>query len=89
MRLLQRFGEAELNLCLALNRTGRRPLAGRMFALVSRLGDGVFWYLLMLVLPVIHGSQAIWASLHMAVVGVVALPIYRWLKQTTCAVSPL
>ncbi|MEE4659704.1 MAG: phosphatase PAP2 family protein [Halieaceae bacterium] len=88
MGLLQRIGEAEMNLCLAFNRASLRPVPGRVFAVVSRLGDGVFWYVLMIALPVIHGWEAIWASLHMAVVGVVALPIYKWLKHTTVRSRP-
>lgn len=88
MRLLQRIDDAEMSLCLAFNRASRRPLPGRLFAIVSRLGDGLLWYVLMLVLPVIHGWEAVWASLHMALVGALALPIYTWLKRTTVRHRP-
>ncbi|MFN2349595.1 MAG: phosphatase PAP2 family protein [Thioalkalivibrio sp.] len=88
MGLLQRIGEAEMSLCLVFNRASHRPVPGHLFAVVSRLGDGAFWYVLMIALPVIHGWDALWASLHMAVVGAVALPVYKWLKQTTVRSRP-
>ena len=43
-------GSAERRLCLAMNRWGARHALRRFFGVISRLGDGVFWYALMLVL---------------------------------------
>lgn len=73
----------ELWLCLSMNRYGARPRVRRGFALVSRLGDGVFWYGLMAVLPVVAGLDGLHASLHLALVGLVALALYRALKRHT------
>ena len=73
----------ELRLCLSMNRYGARPRVRRGFALVSRLGDGVFWYMLMAVLPVVAGLDGLHASLHLALVGLVALALYRALKRHT------
>ena len=36
--------------CLRINRTGRWRPVREFFRVVSRLGDGVFWYALMLLL---------------------------------------
>ena len=40
-------GGAERRLCLAMNRWGARHALRRLFGVVSRLGDGGFWYALM------------------------------------------
>lgn len=88
MRMMQRMSDAELPLCLAFNRISRRWLVHRLFAAVSRLGNGVFWYVLMAVLPVLYGPLGVRASLHMALVGLLCLPLYKWLKQATLRDRP-
>ncbi|MBU1190105.1 MAG: phosphatase PAP2 family protein [Gammaproteobacteria bacterium] len=55
---------------------------------VSRLGDGVFWYALIVVLPILYGVQGLHASLHMAIVGLCCLLVYRWLKHRTARPRP-
>ncbi|MGQ0430650.1 MAG: phosphatase PAP2 family protein [Gammaproteobacteria bacterium] len=71
----------ELPLCLALNRWGSKSFVHGFFAIISRLGDGVFWYALMIALAVAGGAQGARAALHMAVTGLVALALYRALKH--------
>ena len=73
----------ELRLCLSMNRYGARPGVRRAFAVVSRLGDGVAWYALMALLPFVGGMNGVHASLHLAFVGLIALGLYRGLKQYT------
>lgn len=75
--------ERELRICLVANRAIHRLTAGRLFALVSRLGDGLFWYALMVALPLLYGPAAILASLHLAVTGLAALGTYYALKGLT------
>ncbi len=70
----------ELALCMLLNRVGKRHLIEQFFRGISRLGDGVFWYIMMLALPLVIGPEALIASLHMIIVGVLALVIYKMLK---------
>lgn len=76
-------GAPELRLCLQMNRFGARPRVLALFAAVSRLGDGIVWYLLMLALPLYDGWPGWHASLHLAVVGAAALVLYRGLKRYT------
>ena len=71
----------ELNFCERCNRACRQRLIRSLFVTVSRLGDGVFWYLLILALPLCYGAAALRASLHMTAVGLVALTLYRYLKS--------
>jgi undecaprenyl-diphosphatase len=77
------IGSGERRLCLAMNRWGARRALIRLFRLVSRLGDGVFWYALMLVLALFAGRRGLQAALHMACVGIVAALLYRTLKRWT------
>ncbi|NII10182.1 phosphatase PAP2 family protein [Oleiagrimonas sp. C23AA] len=73
----------EQRLCLTANRWGTRRAIGRFFAIVSRLGDGVFWYALMGVIAALGGWRGLQAAAHMALTGLAALGLYRLLKRWT------
>lgn len=73
----------ELRWTLGLNRWGARPPVTRLFAVVSRLGDGPAWYALMALLPLLDGARGAAASLHLAATGLAALALYRALKRLT------
>lgn len=70
-------------LCIAANRWGARRAVGAFFGIVSRLGDGVFWYSLMLALVAVDGRRGLIAAAHMAATGLAALLLYRLLKRHT------
>jgi undecaprenyl-diphosphatase len=72
---------SELPLCLALNRWGARSVVHGFFATISRLGDGIFWYALMISLAVFGGSRGAVAAVQMAATGLASLALYRLLKQ--------
>jgi undecaprenyl-diphosphatase len=55
----------------------------RLFSAISRLGDGVFWYVLMAALVVLDGFDGLRASVHMAATGLAALLLYKGLKRWT------
>jgi len=76
-------GSAERRLCLAMNRWGARHALRRFFGVISRLGDGVFWYALMAVLATFGGTRGIVSALHMALTGIVAATMYKGLKRWT------
>ncbi len=77
-----RVDAAEFGICRTLNAlSGRQPIR-RLFQLVSRLGDGVFWYVLILALPLLRGRAAIRPALVMILVGAIGVVLYRLLKQT-------
>ena len=69
--------------CVRANRWGEWDGLRRFFAIVSRLGDGVFWYALMVALVVLDGWKGLAASAHLAATGVVALSLYKGLKRWT------
>ena len=69
--------------CVAANRWGARRAVGMFFGAVSRLGDGVFWYVLMAVLALVGGPRGLAAAAQMAATGLTALLLYRLLKRWT------
>lgn len=79
-RLWQRIDLLEQSLCLRANRGCRYPTVRRFFTVVSRLGDGVFWYLLMLAFAASGGDGATIAA-QMAITGLAGLALYRQLKH--------
>lgn len=73
----------EWRLCLHCNRWLARRALARMFGTISRLGDGAFWYALMVAIALIGGPLGRIAALHMALTGLVAAALYRLLKRWT------
>jgi undecaprenyl-diphosphatase len=78
--LWQRVDRMEQSLCLRINRCCCYPSVRRFFAVVSRLGDGGFWYLLMLILAGSGETLALVAA-QMAVTGIIGTALYRQLKE--------
>lgn len=69
--------------CLRANRWGEHGRQRGYFAAISRLGDGVFWYVLMGALIVLDGMEGLAASAHLAATGVLALTLYKLIKRWT------
>ena len=80
---LQRIQTWDEAWCLRFNRASTNPAICNAFRVVSRLGDGIFWYFLMLCLLVIYQSDAMLPVLHMAAAGLVCTVLYKWLKLKT------
>ncbi|MDH5824133.1 phosphatase PAP2 family protein [Luteimonas sp. RD2P54] len=81
--LRSRLAASDCGWCLRANRIATRHWIRGYFAAVSRLGDGVFWYLLMAALVLAEGLAGVAASAHMAATGAVALLLYKRLKRWT------
>jgi len=79
--LIKKFNNYDLALCLIFNRWVRRRDVQYFFSIVSRLGDGIFWYSLMALLVMSQGVEGLIATLHMAMVGVTGLVLYKLLKH--------
>ena len=80
-RLFRRVDAYESRLCRSLNCGVERRALRKLFVVVSRLGDGPFWYLLVLLLPVCYGDAGLKPALVMAGTGIVGVVLYRILKQ--------
>lgn len=70
-------------LCLRTNDWCERGGVLHTFATVSRLGDGVAWYVLMAAMVLLDGFDGLRASAHMAATGAIALLLYKGLKRWT------
>lgn len=77
---IRRVAEGDLAVSRYFNRACRHGAVRDFFAIISRLGDGWFWYALALVLPMMFGEQAIEASLDMAIVGLISVVVYKTIK---------
>jgi len=83
--LFARVDGAEQRLCRFANRGCRRTGVRGLFRVVSRLGDGVFWYVLIALMPLIMGVEQLHegfvASTHMLCAAAVGLGTYKVLKK--------
>jgi len=78
---LARLDHFELRLCRSFNAWVRSAGTCRVFQVASRLGDGVLWYSLIGVLAAVGGRHGAWVALQMAISGLCALLLYRFLKH--------
>lgn len=83
-----RLTEWELAWCLRFQQVVRHRRVIRLFALVSRLGDGVFWYSLMAALLLTQGAAAAPVVGRMLLAGAICLALYKWLKARTTRSRP-
>ncbi|HYM41303.1 MAG TPA: phosphatase PAP2 family protein [Steroidobacteraceae bacterium] len=79
--LMARIDAAEYGLCRALNRGSSLALPRQVFRIASRLGDGVVWYLLIVLLPLIYGAAALRPAIVMALTGALGVVLYTLLKR--------
>jgi undecaprenyl-diphosphatase len=70
-------------LCVWMNGAARHTVALHLFRTISWLGDGLFWYALVLAFLLHGGAEAVPAVLHMIAVGAVCTTTYRLLKRGT------
>ncbi len=85
---LQQIKTWDMELCVFCNRQSRNFTVRNLFRLASRLGDGVFWYTLMVVLLLQYQSEALPAVLHMILVGLLGTAIYKFIKGKTLRPRP-
>ena len=75
-----RFDAAEFALCVRMNGSCDHRSVRALFRIISRLGDGVAWYVLMLVLPLCFGERGVVATGVLALTGATGLLLYKALK---------
>ncbi len=80
---LQRINDYDVALCIFCNRQSRHYFVRSLFRLVSRLGDGLFWYTLMASLLLIYHGEALPAVLHMLAAALTGTAIYKFVKNRT------
>lgn len=85
---LARYADWESRVALRINRANRGRAVSAFFGGVSRLGDGVFWYLLMAALLAVDGFDAMEPVLLMMLSGLGCTLIYKALKAATSRPRP-
>lgn len=85
---LQRINRWDVELCIFCNRQGRYFIIRNLFRIASRLGNGIFWYILMFALLLRYQGDALPAVLHMIAVGLAGTAIYKLIKGMTVRPRP-
>lgn len=80
---LSRMHALDSAVCVTVSHTNQYRLIRDWFRLISRLGDGVFWYGLMLAIILTQQADGIQPALHMLAAGLTGTLIYKWLKKAT------
>jgi undecaprenyl-diphosphatase len=80
---LNRFYVLDSALCVTVSHTNQNRLIRDWFRMISRLGDGVFWYTLMASILIIEQGEGLTPVLHMLAAGLTGTLIYKWLKHKT------
>ncbi|MCF6189432.1 MAG: phosphatase PAP2 family protein [Cocleimonas sp.] len=86
--LFRQLNQSEIPYCLFFNSINHQKTTSQFFSAISRLGNGIFWYVLMASLPLIYGNEAWKVILHMMSVATVAYIIYKLLKTKTKRIRP-
>ncbi len=81
--LLTKASDYEMFFCTSFNAICRNSYIKEFFTIISRLGDGIFWYIIMLGIPIILGIESLNISLHMLTASIVAYLVYKLIKSNT------
>jgi len=79
---------ADMKLCGFFNRACHYNMVQQFFAVISRLGNGIFWYLLMIYLLIVYGWPATVVVTQMLISALVGLLIYKVIKNNTERLRP-
>lgn len=82
------FSHRELLWCLKVQRRLHHTNITRLLRVVSRLGNGVIWYLLMVLIAFSGLPSAHEATFRMALTGATGALLYKWLKKITSRPRP-
>lgn len=78
--LFNKFHDWDIAGSLYFNHYCHKRIIKDPFRLISRLGDGIFWYSLAIFLPFAYGERGLVVGLSMVVFGLLCLSCYRQLK---------
>lgn len=76
----QKFDQYEFRFCVYLNNYSRRLPIRDFFRVISRLGDGIFWYVLILSLPIFNGMAGLLQMFFITLIGGFSVVLYKFLK---------
>ena len=85
---LDHFKKLDNALCVSVNHTSQYKLVRLWFRLISRLGDGIFWYVVMAAILSTQGQAGLQPVMHMLLAGLTGTLLYKWLKSKTLRPRP-
>lgn len=88
VRPLASLHRLDSELCRQCNRASQYPAVTALFAVCSRLGDGIFWYSLIAGLALFGGQRGLEAAVVMLVTSAVGVAVYKVLKKVTSRPRP-
>lgn len=78
----------DTSLCIHINRYSTNYVIATFFKIISRLGDGWFWYAMMLGAFIVEGWEAVVPLITVILVSCLGLAIYKVLKVKTVRPRP-
>jgi len=84
---LASWARRDFDWALRMYRGARLPFFARILMAVSWLGDGIFWYVLIVVVA-FDGTEGRDTAAHMVLAGAFNLALYRWLKRSVARPRP-
>ncbi|RKG52469.1 phosphatase PAP2 family protein [Acinetobacter cumulans] len=83
-----RMLDLDLKGCIYLNTFSHSERIAYFFKMISRLGDGIFWYLMLMAVWMLQGLMYAFQLLYIALSGLLGTGIYKLLKQKTVRPRP-
>ncbi len=80
---MNHFLQREHSWCLRANTWAEQTWVRRYFQTVSRLGDGIVWYLLGAIILLVEAQRGLPVFMHLAMMAIVTSTLYRYLKKWT------
>jgi undecaprenyl-diphosphatase len=80
-QLFDAVDQREFLLCRSINQLLRYRPIRHYFSVVSRLGDGWIWYLIILSIPLCYPANGLSIALAMTITGLLCTVIYKILKS--------
>ena len=74
--------ERDLHWAQWLHRVAQYQTPVKALVIVSKLGDGLFWYVLIAALALLGGTHGRDVAAQMVLAGLLNLPLYFWLKHS-------
>jgi undecaprenyl-diphosphatase len=85
---VHRLFEIDTAVCYRINRVSRIQTLRTFFAVISRLGNGVFWYTLIALIVAFDPDDGYIAAAHMLLTALAGVVIYKVLKKKTVRPRP-
>lgn len=78
----------DLQCCICLNQWSKRPSVAYFFKLISRLGDGTFWFVMLVMVWMLQKQYGYKQIIYLACASFCVTAIYKILKTKTLRPRP-